>query len=139
MAALIVDGDISSSGGVVVNAGGTLGGTGTVSGTITDGGTLAPGHDNGHGMLTGTLNVNANLPFNTGSTYLVQVTSTAFTSTNVKGGANLSNATVQANISPGSNITKKYNILTADGGLTDNLQSWGQDQPVVDVQVLPEL
>jgi autotransporter-associated beta strand protein len=119
--ALIVDGDISTSSDVIVGAHSTLGGTGTVSGTTIDGGTLAPGHDDGHGVLTGTLNVKGDLQFNTtaGSTYLVQVTPTTSTSTSVSGGATLSNATVQALFTPGSYITKKYTILTA-GNVNDN-------------------
>jgi autotransporter-associated beta strand protein len=52
--ALVVDGSIEKSSGVIVNAGGTLAGTGTVSSTeIKVGGTLAPGHSDGSfGKLT---------------------------------------------------------------------------------------
>jgi autotransporter-associated beta strand protein len=115
--ALVVDGSIATSSGVTVNAGGTLAGTGSVSATtVNDGGTLAPGHSDGS---IGTLTVQGNLSFTAAATYLVQVSPTAASNTHVTGTASLGGATVAANFAPGSYVTKKYGILTADGGLNN--------------------
>jgi autotransporter-associated beta strand protein len=112
--ALIVDGDISSSSGVTVNAGGTLGGNGIVSNaTINNGGTLAAG-------TRGTLQVDGNLTFSSGATYLVQVSPAGATSINTFGVTTLGGATVAANFAPGGTVTKQqYTILSSDGPLTD--------------------
>jgi autotransporter-associated beta strand protein len=112
--ALIVDGDISSSSGVTVNAGGTLGGGGTVSSTtINAGGTLAPG-----GSARSTLVVAGDLTFMPGATYLTQISSGDAASTVVFGSATLGGATVAANFAPGTTVTKQqYDILFASSGL----------------------
>jgi autotransporter-associated beta strand protein len=112
--ALVVDGSIGSSSIVTVHAGGTLAGTGTVGSTfIVSGAILAPGHDDGHGGLTGQLTVAGDLGFSPGATYSVQVTPTASTSTSVTGTATLSGATVKANFTPGAFVPKQFTILTA--------------------------
>jgi autotransporter-associated beta strand protein len=82
--ALIVDGSITFSSGVFVNAGGTLAGNGFVyTTTINDGGTLAPGHGDGTGGL---LRVVGDLTFTAGAAYLVQVSSAGANQTDVLGG-----------------------------------------------------
>jgi uncharacterized protein with beta-barrel porin domain len=87
---LIVDGDIRSSSGVTVTAGGTLAGSGHVSSTtVNDGGTLAPGHNDNPQML-----VDGNLTFTANATYLVQVSPTSATNAAVTGTATLGGATV---------------------------------------------
>ncbi|QOZ38065.1 hypothetical protein XH92_22900 [Bradyrhizobium sp. CCBAU 53421] len=78
--------------------------------TIMSGGTLAPGSA---ANPTGTLTVNGNLAFQSGAIYLVQVTPTAASSTNVGGTATLGGATVNATFANGSYISKQYTILSA--------------------------
>jgi autotransporter-associated beta strand protein len=118
--ALIVDGDISQSSGVTVNAGGTPGGSGFVSTTtIHDGGTLAPG-----GSAGSTLLVAGDLTFAAGATYLVHIAPSTASSANVLGSATLGGATVAANFAPGMTVTKQqYNILNAANPLTDTFNS----------------
>jgi autotransporter-associated beta strand protein len=118
--ALIVDGDISSSSGVTVNAGGTLGGSGVVSTTIVNsGGTLAPGSSAGS-----VLTVEGDLTFMPGATYLVQASSGSATSTSVFGTTTLGGATVAANFTAGSTVTRQqYNILFSDAALTDSFNA----------------
>jgi autotransporter-associated beta strand protein len=112
--ALIVDGSIASSSHVNVLAGATLGGIGTVGKTDINGGAiLAPGHDDGHGVLTGTLHVAGDLTFAGTAIYSVQVTPADNTSTSVTGTATLHGATVNANFTPGAFVPKQMTILTA--------------------------
>jgi YVTN family beta-propeller protein/autotransporter-associated beta strand protein len=107
---LIVNGSIASS-AVTVNSGSTLAGTGTVGATtIMSGGTFAPGNS------PGTMTIAGNLAFQSGALYLVQVTSTTASSTNVTGSATLA-GTVQAAFAAGSYATRAYTILSATGGL----------------------
>jgi autotransporter-associated beta strand protein/T5SS/PEP-CTERM-associated repeat protein len=108
---LIVNGSIANS-PVTVNAGGTLAGTGTVGPTtINGGGTFAPGNS------PGTMTVAGNLAFQSGALYVVQVTPSTASSTNVTaaGGATLA-GTVQAVFAPGSYVSRHYTILSAAGG-----------------------
>ena len=68
-AALEVDGSLKATTSVAVNAGGTLSGTGIVDPTavtVATGGTLAPGNP---ANPTGTLTIDGNLLFNSGSFY----------------------------------------------------------------------
>jgi autotransporter-associated beta strand protein len=118
--ALIVDGDISSSSGVTVNAGGTLGGAGSVSSTtIHDGGTLAPGSS-----ASNVLSVIGDLTFASRATYLIQISPVGTNFTDVQGLATLGGATVAANFAPGMTVTRQqYNILTSNGALTDTFNS----------------
>jgi autotransporter-associated beta strand protein len=109
---LNVDGDISSSSAVTVNAGGTLGGTGTVSATAINGGALAPGSS------TALLTVQGNLSFTAASSYLIEVSPAAASRTNVTGTATLSGATLNANFAPGGYVARQYTILNATGGVT---------------------
>ena len=114
---LEVDGSIVSA--TTVNAGGTLAGgstipgSGTVGNVAVNGGTLAPGSTaNPFAPLT----INGSLSFTAASTYLVQVSSTNASLTNVLGAATLGNATVSANFISGT-VQKQYKILFATGGL----------------------
>lgn len=108
---LEVDGSIVSAS--TVSAGGTLAGSGTVGSVAVTGGTLAPGST---ASPFGPLTVNGPLSFTAASTYLVQVSSTNASLTNVTGAATLGNATVSAIFSSGT-VKKQYTILTATGGL----------------------
>ncbi len=110
---LVVDGSLLSS-PATVNAGGTLAGSGAVASVLVNGGTLAPGSaSNPFGPLT----VNGPLTFTAASTYMVQVSSTNASLTNVAGAAaDLGGATVRANFASGM-LQKKYTILNATGGL----------------------
>lgn len=109
---LVVDGSILNS-PTTVNAGGTLAGSGTVAGVQVSGGTLAPGSAaNPFGPLT----VNGSLIFTAASTYLVQVSSSNASLTNVTGATDLGGATVRANFTSGT-VQKQYKILNAAGTL----------------------
>ncbi|MDH2344372.1 autotransporter domain-containing protein [Bradyrhizobium sp. SSUT77] len=108
---LVVDGSIVSAS--TVNAGGTLAGSGTVGNVAVNGGTLAPGSA---ASPFGPLTVNGPLSFTAASTYLVQVSSTNASLTNVLGAATLGNATVSANFTSGT-VQKQYKILSATGTL----------------------
>ena len=77
------------------------------------GGTLAPGST---ASPFGPLTINGPLSFTAASTYLVQVSSTNASLTNVLGAAALGNATVSANFVSGT-VQKQYKILSATGGL----------------------
>ena len=111
---LQVDGSISSSSQVTVNAGGTLAGAGTVSNTmIASGGILAPGNTTPGSFI----NVAGNLAFQSGALYFVQLNSTASSFANVTGTAAL-NGQVGASFAPGSTVMKQYMILSAAGGVS---------------------
>jgi outer membrane autotransporter protein len=106
---LIVNGSIANS-AVTVSSGATLAGIGAVGATtILSGGALAPGHS------PGTITVAGNLAFQSGAIYLVQVTPSIASSTNVTGTASLA-GTVALLFSPGS-FARSYRILSAAGGL----------------------
>jgi autotransporter-associated beta strand protein len=112
---LVVNGDIKSSSGVTVNAGGTLGGNGIVGDTtINAGGTLAPGSS------IGLLTVHGSLVFAAMSSYMVEVSPDNADRTNVTGTANLGGATVNAHFAAGSYVARQYTILNATGGLGDS-------------------
>lgn len=110
---LLVDGSILNS-PVTVNTGGTLAGSGVVAGVAVTGGTLAPGST---ASPFSPLTINGSLTFTAASTYLVQVSSTNASLTQVTGAAGLGGATVSANFASGT-VKKQYTILTAAGSLT---------------------
>ena len=125
---LEVDGTIANSASVTVNAGAKLSGTGAVDPpgltVISSGGTLAPGNPTNP---TGTLTITGNLAFQSGAIYLIQVTPSAASSTNVAGTASLA-GTVQAMLAPGMYLPGSYTILHSAGlngttfnGLTANV------------------
>lgn len=108
---LVVDGSIVSAS--TVNAGGTLAGAGNVGSVAVNGGTLAPGST---ASPTGTLTINGSLSFTAASTYMVQVSSTTASLSNVTGAATLGSATVSAIFGSGT-VKKQYTILSAASGL----------------------
>lgn len=110
---LVVDGSILNS-PVTINTGGTLAGSGVIAGVAVAGGTLAPGST---ASPFGPLTINGSLTFTAASTYLVQVSSTNASLTQVTGAAGLGGATVSANFASGT-VKKQYTILTAAGSLT---------------------
>ncbi len=131
-------------GATTVSSGGALGGVGSVVGNVVvqSGGVLAPGGFTAAGVQStpGTLSVTGNLALNSGSTYAVQVGSSA-SKTSVSGAASLG-GTVSATFALGSTFSSKYTILTANSvsgafsgltnsglpaGLTDTLSYDGSD------------
>ncbi|WP_445488208.1 beta strand repeat-containing protein [Rhodopseudomonas sp. RCAM05734] len=113
---LSVNGDITSSSSVTVNAGGTLGGNGFVGNTTINGGTLAPG--NSIGLLT----VAGNLVLTSAASYVVEVSPTSADRVNVTGTATLGGATVNTSFT-GSYLPKQYAILNATGGISGTFSS----------------
>ncbi len=107
----LVNGDLSSASSLTVT-GGTLGGIGTVGDTQIDAtGTLAPGI----GSASGTLTVNGNLAFNSGSFYGIQIAPGAGNNskTVVNGMATLGgNGTVVVTPQVGNYSATVYQILT---------------------------
>jgi uncharacterized protein with beta-barrel porin domain len=96
---------------LTIGSGMTLGGHGSVGATtVLAGGTLSPGNS------IGTLTVQGNLAFASGSTYLVEVDANGSDRTNVAGTATLGGATVQAIYAPGSYVNRQHTILNATGG-----------------------
>lgn len=108
---LVVNGSISPSILTTVYEGAELGGVGTVGHTYINGGTLAPGNS------IGTLNVAGDLRLTASSIYEVEVSPLGSDRVNVSGQADLGGAIVRAAFDPGAYVVKRYNILSADGGL----------------------
>ncbi|WP_214475545.1 autotransporter-associated beta strand repeat-containing protein, partial [Mesorhizobium sp. dw_380] len=110
---LEVDGAITNSSSVTVNAGGTLTGTGLVDPpntvTIASGGMLAPGN----GTPGTSMTISGDLAFQSGAQYLVQLNPATSSFANVTGTATLGGATVNAVYANGGYVAKQYTILTA--------------------------
>ncbi|WP_283816796.1 autotransporter domain-containing protein [Bradyrhizobium diazoefficiens] len=118
---LDVEGSITGTSAVTMNAGGVLTGTGVVDPlvvTIASGGTLAPGN----GMAGTSLAIEGNLVLSSGATYLVRINPTTASYTTVTGNANLGGATVNAAFASGSYVSKTYIILTA-GSISQSFAS----------------
>jgi fibronectin-binding autotransporter adhesin len=112
--ALDVEGAIASSSLTTVNAGAALTGIGVVGNTtIANGGAFLPGN----GTPGSSMTVSGNLAFQSGAIYLVQVNSTASSFANVSGSATV-NGTVSATYANGSQLAKRYTILSAAGGIS---------------------
>jgi autotransporter-associated beta strand protein len=95
---LIVNGSIASSSLTTVNSGAALFGTGTVGSTVVNsGGFLVPGNS------PGTLTISGNLALQSGAFYVVQVSPTTNSTTNVSGTASLA-GTVGAVFATGSYV-----------------------------------
>jgi fibronectin-binding autotransporter adhesin len=110
---LDVPGSIASSSLISVGANAMLSGTGVVgSTTIANGGAFRPGN----GTPGSSMTVSGNLALQSGVLYLVQVNATASSFANVSGGATLG-GTVSATYASGSNLAKRYTILTAAAGI----------------------
>ena len=108
---LIVNGSIAASSLTTVNSGAALLGSGTVgSAFINSGGFLVPGPVGTPGSMT----ITGNLAFQSGALYVVQVSPTTASITNVSGTASLA-GTVGAIFAPGSYIVRSYTILTSGG------------------------
>ena len=120
-ARLEVDGSLTATRSVAVNAGGTLSGTGTIDATTTTiaaGGTIAPGNS---ANPTGTLTIGGNLVFNAGSFYGIDLTPTQHALTNVTGVTTINGGTVLLGVLPGlgtSYAASKVAILSSGGGVT---------------------
>ncbi|MCS3927947.1 autotransporter-associated beta strand protein [Bradyrhizobium elkanii] len=121
---LLVNGSIASSSLTTVNSGAALHGSGTVGpASINAGGFLVPGPVG----TPGSINVAGSLAFQSGAFYIVQVSPSTASTTNVTGTASLA-GTVGAVFAPGSYVSRQYTILTAAGGLTgtfDALATFG--------------
>ena len=105
---MIVNGSIASSSLTTVNSGAALLGSGTVgSAFINSGGFLVPGPVGTPGSMT----ITGNLAFQSGALYVVQVSPTTASITNVSGTASLA-GTVGAVFSPGNYMVRSYPILT---------------------------
>lgn len=109
---LVVDGSILNS-PVTVNTGGTLAGSGTIAGVAVNGGTLAPGST---ASPFGPMTISGSLTFTAASSYLVQVSSTNASLTQITGATDLGGATVRANFTSAT-VKKQYTILTSAGSL----------------------
>jgi autotransporter-associated beta strand protein len=121
---LDVEGSIASSFLTTVNAGGALSGAGIVGNTvIAPGGIFLPGNSPGTFMT-----VAGNLAFQSGALYLVTLNSTASTFAKVTGTATLA-GTVGAAFLPGSEVMKRYMILSANGGVSGGFAGVGLAAP----------
>ncbi|MCX5493388.1 autotransporter domain-containing protein [Kaistia dalseonensis] len=110
----------ASSASVFTVNGGTLGGTGSIGGLVVNaGGTVAPGYS------PGTLTVNGNVAFASGSTYLVDIaTSGANDLITATGTATISGGTVQVAAETGyADPLATYTILTASSGVSGTFDS----------------
>lgn len=110
--ALIVNGSIAASSGVTVASGALLGGTGALPATVIDGGTLSPGNS------PGTLTVNGDLTFNSGSTYLAEIHGANADRVNVTGSAVLGGTLRLAPLGGAYSFNSAYTLLSATGGAT---------------------
>jgi uncharacterized protein with beta-barrel porin domain len=118
---LVVNGDVSSAGPLLVNPGGTLSGTGTVPFTLLENGaTLAPGP---LGTATGMLTIKDHVLFCTCSIYAAKVSGTGNDFAQVMaGGIGTGDAFLDGAVhvsSPTSSyrFNSPYTILTTQGGL----------------------
>ncbi|WP_327520805.1 autotransporter-associated beta strand repeat-containing protein [Bosea sp. (in: a-proteobacteria)] len=108
---LSVNGVLSASSQVTVNAGGTLGGVGTVTRTTINGGTLSPGNS------VGTIAINGNLAFTPGSTYRAEIQGAAADQANVTGTASLAGTLQLVGLGGPYRFSSPYTLLSATGGL----------------------
>ncbi|MEW6643477.1 MAG: autotransporter domain-containing protein [Pseudomonadota bacterium] len=105
----LATGDVVTT-SVTVGNGGTLAGTGTVASTLVgNGGTLAPG-----GAAGTSLTINGNLAFQSGATYLVQMSTSAASFASVSGTAALA-GNAQISAASGSVKFGQSTILTSAG------------------------
>ena len=105
--------------------------------TVKNGGALSAGVPGTPGLLS----ITGNLAFQSGAIYLVQVTPSTASRTNVSGSATLTGATVNAVFGPGAYMSKQYEILqsgglvgtfsgltgTPPGGITESLSYVGNN------------
>lgn len=100
--------------GAVVNSGGV-----TPTLTMANGATFAPGN----GTPGSSMAIAANLAFQSGAIYLVQVNPSTASFATVSGGATLGGATVNAVFANGADFRKTYKILAASGGVSGTFGS----------------
>jgi outer membrane autotransporter protein len=127
---LAVDGVLGGT--LSVQSGGTLAGTGTVgTTTIAAGGTIAPGHS------PGTLHVNGDITFDSGSTYSADIkpdqTGDLLASS---GKATINGGTVQA-VKAGGVYTpgSQWTIVSANSGVSGTFGALTQNMPFVDLSL----
>lgn len=125
---LSVTGSIANS-AVTVNTGASLSGTGSVGAVTVNGGTVMAGA-NGAGTLTST----GDIAFNTGSTFVVDMTSAGATALTTTGKATLAVdgskplSKLQINSADGTYaLGKQLTILTANGGITGTFDTTAID------------
>jgi uncharacterized protein with beta-barrel porin domain len=114
---LEVDGAITGTSSVAVNAGGTLTGTGLVDPltvSFANGATFTPGTA---GVPGTSITIVGNLVLNPGATYSVYLNPETSTFASINGTAALTGASAKATFASGSYVSKKYTVLTATGGL----------------------
>jgi uncharacterized protein with beta-barrel porin domain len=112
---LEVDGTLTGTSNLSVNAGGILTGTGTIDPlvvAINSGAIFAPGN----GTPGTSTAIVGNLAFQSGALYLVQINPTTASFATVTGTATLTGGNVLAVFAPGSYLTKSFDILHAAGG-----------------------
>jgi uncharacterized protein with beta-barrel porin domain len=119
---LDVEGSLTGTSSVTVNAGATLMGAGTVDPltvTFGSGSTFAPGN----GTPGSSMTIAGNLAFQSGAIYLVQLNPSMASFATVTGTAALGGATVNALFASGSYVSKQYSILSAAGGVSGTFGS----------------
>src|SRR5665213_1916501 len=117
---LDVEGSIATSSLTTVNAGGALTGAGTVgNAAIAGGGIFLPGNGPPGTFTT----VAGNLAFQSGALYLVTLNATTSTFANVTGTTSLAGTVGAAFV--GSEVMKRYTILTAAGGVSGTFDGVG--------------
>ncbi|MDZ5452017.1 autotransporter domain-containing protein [Labrys sedimenti] len=140
--ALIVGSDAAHAGAMLggsfnVQEGGTLGGHGTLGSgagstvTIASGGTLSPGNS------IGTLTVDGNLVFDTGSTYRAEINPGLESDlVDVSGIATINGGTVYA-LKAGGVYTpgSRWTIIDAAGGVSGTFDTFDQNMPFVDLSL----
>ena len=109
---LDVEGAITGTSEVTVNAGGVLTGAGTIDPltvTLASGSTFAPGN----GAPGTATTIIGNLALASGAIYLVRLDSSTASFANVSGTATLGGAAVNALFAAGGYVAKRYTVLTA--------------------------
>jgi autotransporter-associated beta strand protein len=118
---LTVSGSIANS-AVAVNSGATLTGTGSVGAiTVASGGTVQAG-TSGAGTLTST----GDVAFNSGSTFVVDMTSAGVSALTTAGKATLAGA-IKINSADGTYFIGKSTVLSATGGITGTFDTTAID------------
>jgi outer membrane autotransporter protein len=131
---LLLNGDLSGASSITVNSGGTLGGGGIApTTTILNGGTLAPGGgiipaalpavgaEKAVGSLLASgnaLTIRGNLVMQSAAMYLVQVSPTSASRTNVSGTASVGGQVIANGTGGTYTLGTKYTVLTATGGVS---------------------
>lgn len=122
--------DASLAGMVSVENGAYLSGAGTIGGLYAGAGSIiAPGNS------IGTLKVTGNLTFDAAATYVAEIDASGNSDRiNVGGTATLGNAKIYIEKAAGTYMPgKRYNILSAEGGITGTFGDLSQNMPFVDL------